>query len=239
MEVLAKKREALSYYIESLLSSELNGKIAAIYLFGSVTQLRAAEESDVDLVVFGVGELEQIADLCAELQLETYCKYNESVEALVYPLEAMRAPNYFLYRAIHRGEEVYRMDERELRRQEVRNLLNLAEEYLAGSKEILEAKRFRIVCDVAYNAVELCAKGLLLLEMEELPKTHGGIIGEFGRWYVKTGKVAKEIGRRLNRGLELRNKARYDFNIRVLREEAEGMIGLAEEMVKFLEKKLE
>ncbi|NIR14281.1 MAG: HEPN domain-containing protein, partial [Desulfobacterales bacterium] len=162
----------------------------------------------------------------------------ENVEALVYPLEAMRVPNYFLYKAIHRGGEVYRMEEEELRQQEVRNLLNLAEEYLEGSREILEAKRFRIACDVAYNAVELCAKGLLLLEMEELPGAHGGIIGEFGRWYVRPGKATREIGRRLNRGLELRNKARYDFNIRVLREEAEGITGLAEEMAQLLEKKL-
>ena len=238
MEVLVKKREALSYYLESLLRGRLKDKIAAVYLFGSMAQGRAVQESDVDLLIFGAGELEQIADLCAELQLETYCRYSESVEALVYPLEAMRTPSYFLYRVIHRGEEVYRMDEGELKRQEARNLLNLAEEYLEGAREILAAKRFRIVCDTAYNAVELCIKGLLLLEMDELPKTHGGIIGEFGRHYVQSGKVAKELGRRLNRGLELRNKARYDFNIRVSREEAEGMLGLAEEMAQLLETRL-
>ena len=110
------------------------------------------------------------------------------------------------------------------------------EGYLNGAKVALKAKSFRLAVDAAYNAAELCAKGLLLFELEELPSSHGGIVGEFGRLYVKRGKAPKALWRRLNRGLETRNKARYDFNAEINREKAKELIKLAEEMQVLLEK---
>lgn len=130
------------------------------------------------------------------------------------------------------------MGERELKIKEISNLLKLAEEYLEGAEDALDSSHLRIAIDAAYNVAELCAKGSLLFEMEELPSSHGGVIGEFGRLYVKTENVPKELGRRLNRGLEVRNKARYDFNADISKERAVELIELAKRMVSLLDGKL-
>lgn len=218
---------------------EAGENIAKIILFGSVARGNPARESDVDLLVFCTQNLDEMADLCADLQMETYYKYSESIEALVYPIEVLRKPgSYFLYRAINYGEEVYSMNEEELKIQEARNLLRLAEEYIEGAELTLNYNHFRIAIDTAYNAAELCAKGLLLFEIDELPTSHGGIIGEFGRLYVKPGKVPTQIGRQLNKGLEIRNKARYDLNADISKEKAEGLIELTKRIKALLAEKL-
>lgn len=238
MDFVTKKKAALDYFVQHLLESKVITQIAKIVLFGSVAKGSAKKHSDVDILVLGTNGLDKLSDLCAETQLETYARYQESVEPLVYSLEDLRTPNYFLYRAAHYGKEVYTMKKEELKRSEARNYLSLSEEYLEGAQMALKAKSFRIAVDAAYNAAELCAKGLLLFELEEVPGSHGGIIGEFGRLYVKRDKAPKELGRRLNRGLETRNKARYDFNAEINREKAKELIKLAEEMQALLGKKL-
>jgi len=75
-------------------------------------------------------------------------------------------------------------------------------------------------------------------EEEEIPGSYGGIVGEFGRLYVKTEKIDKKIGRGLNRALELRNKARYDFKIQISEEQTKGVIELAGKLKEFLSERV-
>lgn len=86
---------------------------------------------------------------------------------------------------------------------------------------------------------DLLSKSLLLLVTDEIPSTHGGIIGEFSKLYVKTEKVSRQLGRRLSRALELRNKARYEFNADISREKVKELIDLARVMKDLLAGKLE
>lgn len=130
------------------------------------------------------------------------------------------------------------MNEEELKRSEAENYRSLSEEYLEGARLALRASSFRLAVDAAYNAAELCVKGLLLLKLEELPGSHGGLVGEFGRLYVKAHQVPAELGRRLHRSLETRNRARYDFNAEIGRDHAKELIALAEELQKILAAKL-
>ena len=222
-----------------LLQSQVKDRLAKIILFGSVARGAPKEESDVDLLIFGTEGLDEIRDLCADLRMETYFKYSESVEPLIYPLEALRQGSYFLHRAVNHGEEVYSMKEEELRIKEAHNLVRLGEEYMEGAEDALDSGHLRIAINAAYNAAELCAKGLLLLEMDELPTSHGGIVGEFSCLSMKAGKVPKELGRRLNRGLELRNKARYDYDFNAVVSEGDAirLIELARRMGELLAEK--
>jgi len=75
--------------------------------------------------------------------------------------------------------------------------------------------------------------------MDELPTSHGGIVGEFSCLSMKAGKVPKELGRRLNRGLELRNKARYDYDFNAVVSEGDAirLIELARRMGELLAEK--
>ncbi len=56
----------------------------------------------------------------------------------------------------------------------------------------------------------------------------------FGVWYGKTGKVETELGRRLNRALQLRNEARYRPGARLTKEDADEVILLADALLALL-----
>jgi len=51
--------------------------------------------------------------------------------------------------------------------------------------------------------------------MDELPTTHRGIVNKIGEIYVKSGEVDWELRRRLNDGIRVRNKARYESHAEI------------------------
>lgn len=235
-----RKQRALDDFLSRLLKDEVREHIASIVLFGSVAEGEAREESDIDLLVFGTDRLEALSEACAAASFETAVEWGESVEALVYGSHDLRFPSsYFLFDALQRGKEIYRMDKETLRRKEAEAALGLAREYLRSAENALANGFYRLALDAAYNSSALCAKGLLLLKLDRMPKTHGGLVQMFGKLYVRTGLIAAEFGQKLNQHLELRNKARYDFHARIVRDDAQEAIELAKAMTEFLEEALE
>ncbi|MCX7854465.1 MAG: HEPN domain-containing protein, partial [Anaerolineae bacterium] len=157
------------------------------------------------------------------------------IEPLVYPLSEYFSPRtYFTYRASRFGKEVFSVNNSELKGREIRALRDLAEVYLAGANRAFHAGDLRIAIDAAYNAAELCVKGLLLMRLDDIPGSHGGLVGKFGELFVQTGEVPRELGRRLNRGLEARAAARYDYAALITEEMAQEVLGLAQELVNCL-----
>ncbi|MDZ7261866.1 MAG: HEPN domain-containing protein [candidate division KSB1 bacterium] len=67
-------------------------------------------------------------------------------------------------------------------------------------------------------------------KIEKVPETHGSIVRTFGEVYVKPNIVDRQLGRNLNRGLDLRNRARYDPDFTLSEKEAEAIIKLAEQL---------
>lgn len=134
-------------------------------------------------------------------------------------------------KAIASGKEIYSMPEKELRREEARGYLNLAEVYLKGAKRSLQGEDLRIAIDAGYNAAELCVKGLLLLKMDDLPKTHSGAVTKFGEVYVKPQLASASVGRELRQALERRNKARDDYHAEITERVVKKTLGLASELI--------
>jgi uncharacterized protein (UPF0332 family) len=131
------------------------------------------------------------------------------------------------------------MDEAQIRREESRGYRDLALEYHEGAVDSLKNGHARLAVDAAYNAAELCAKGLLLLKMDKLPASHGGVVIKFGEIYIKQGLVERSIGRTMNKALALRNKSRYDRHALIGSKEANEVIELASGMIRILDKALE
>jgi uncharacterized protein (UPF0332 family) len=50
--------------------------------------------------------------------------------------------------------------------------------------------------------------------------------------------IEREIGRRLNQSLELRNAARYKFTAKISKDEAKSVLSLAGDLIDLLENKL-
>lgn len=233
--LLAAKHSALEQFTQRLLSSDARDQIAKMILFGSVARGDVQEHSDVDVLIFGFGDLYKLLEECAEASLDILMESGEYIESLVYCIDDFSPPrSYFLYRVLRYGKEIYSMDEEELRNREVEGYLDLAQEYLEDAESGLAEERYRVAVDTAYNAAESCARGLLRLKLLELPRPHKGLIAKFSELYVKDGTLPGRLGRILNVMLELRGRARYDANSLISKGEAENAIELAEALMKAL-----
>ena len=237
---LATKSRAMEYFMEHLLGSAVRDSIAKIFLFGSFARGDADERSDVDLLVFCFDRLREVREACADASFEAALRHGESVEPLVYCVDDLRhVPSHFLYSVLRRGKEIYAVPEEDLVVREARNYLELARDYLDQAKNSFGVGDLRLAVDGAYNSCELCCKGLSLLKLHEIPRTHGGIVQKFGELSVKAKSVPEATGRRLKLGLDLRNKARYDFHTRIAREDADEVVKLAEALIETLENQLD
>ncbi len=232
---IRRKWEALHRFTRRLLAGPCGGHIAKIVLFGSLATGEATPESDVDVLIFSLNGRDALQDACAEAAFEVAMETGEGIEPLVYPLSEYFSPRtYFIYRAAHFGKEIFSMDDSELKQREIRALYGLAEVYLAGARRAFHAGDLRIAIDAAYNAAELCVKGLLLMRLDAIPGSHGGLVGKLGELFIQTGELPREMGRRLNRGLETQAAARYDYAAQITGEMAQEMLNLAQELLGYL-----
>ncbi len=234
-----RKDQVLQAFKERLLSSPVKGAVAKIILFGSLKKGKARRDSDIDILVFATNSLEKVKEICLNTSLELNIDFGESIEPLVYPIESLRHPSsYFLHYNIKNGREIYAMEEERLKREEAIAYLELAQEYEESARDCSSHGHYRLAVDGAYNAVELCAKGFLILKLKDLPTSHGGIVGKFGELYVRSGILPKEMGRELNRGLWLRNQARYERQTEIGEKESEAMLKLVGKFIEALGKEL-
>jgi len=238
-KMLERKHLAVDRFKERLLQSSVGDKIARIILFGSLLRKDAGKESDVDLLIFATSDLKRVEETTAEISFDILLEIGEGVEPLVYCLERLRYPDsYFLYRNSKIGKEIYKMNEHEMKTEEASGYSALAVHYLEIGERLFKDDEYRVSSDVAYNSAELATKGLLLFKMDELPTSHRGIVNKFGELYVKSGEVDLELGRRLNEGIRLRNRARYESHAEIGEKEAGEMIKLARALIDQLSRKL-
>lgn len=132
------------------------------------------------------------------------------------------------------------MEESTLRRREAQDLLDLAQSYLEAAQALRNREgHIRGAIDLAYNAAELSAKGMLLLREGGWPKTHSGIIQPFRRAFILEDKtVDAAIGRALRQSLDTRNRARYDPHATLRSEDADGLLSLAATLASILQQQL-
>ncbi|MDI6786213.1 MAG: HEPN domain-containing protein [bacterium] len=231
------KWKALEYYQRMLLRSKIRKHIAKIILYGSLAKGIAKENSDIDILIIALDEISEIKKLCLDISFETALKFGESIEPLIYCIDETRfIESYFLYQILNNGKEIYLMDKEEIKEKEWKNYLRLAIEYQDIALCSFKEELYRGVVDAAYNSAELCAKGCLLTILDEIPSTHGGVVQKFGEIFVLSGKIEKSIGRELNSVLYSRNKARYDYHVKITKEDAEEALKLTSKMIDFLRK---
>ncbi|MEW6481927.1 MAG: HEPN domain-containing protein [bacterium] len=223
----------LDNFKEYLLTSDIKGKIAKIILFGSCAKKTNVSSSDIDILIFtlnGKGIERPLMDKAYTFMME----HNAPFEILISSIDSLFFQDYFVYNVLQNGKEVYSMEKEEIKREAMKDTTELSQEYLEGAKEVFKRKRIRLAIDAAYNSAELAAKALILLKQDDLPGSHGGVVTLFGRLYIKTNEVAPEIGYKLNIALRIRNEARYKPNALLTKENAQEVIGLAEDLIKLI-----
>lgn len=231
------KLYALDNFVVGLLSRPEHDQVGRVVLFGSTLEGNVTAESDIDLLVLGTGDLQALRRACAAVALNTSLATGESVEPLVFPLSYYYHPaSPFIHRLRRRGKEILTMgmSEHNLKRILLAGKHRLAADYLRVARYVCDNGDYREAADLAYNAAESAVKGLLLLELEELPRTRGGLVNRFGDLYARTGRVPAQMGRDLHLALETRARARYVEDATINQTDAEEVIALAEALLERL-----
>ena len=111
---------------------------------------------------------------------------------------------------------------------EIDALIVLAEENLNLAKLELDHGFIRGAISKAYYVFLHLARAALLSE-GIITKTHGGTVARFGEIFVKSNRVAKDLGRWFNRALRARQEADYEALKSFTADEARETIEQAEE----------
>jgi uncharacterized protein (UPF0332 family)/predicted nucleotidyltransferase len=232
-------KDDVNRFVQALLRSEAGEKIAKVILFGSLIKGKAGKDSDIDILVVA-NDGKQVADKVADVLLDIQIQGCGPIESITVDIDDIYfTRDYFLYNVLKYGKEVYSMPEEEIIRLGARRLMNLSEEYLQSASDAIQRGHLRLGLDGAYNSAELAAKGLLLLVgITDLPGSHGGVVQLFGEKYVKSDRCEREIGRSLNRALELRNSARYRYEVTIEKQDAEKVLDLAKKLNNLLSSSL-
>lgn len=223
-------KDAVRLFQEKVLASKVSPYILKIILFGSYAKGEATQESDLDLLVLssnGQAVHDEIAKIAFSLQMNN----GIPVEPIIEEVDNILYPSYFLYNVLSYGKEVFSVEKEKIKQEAQANLLRLAEEYLSGAKEAAQNNRYRLAIDAAYNAAELAVKALLLCKVDDLPGSHGGLVGKFGELFIKTRELEEDLGRRLNLALELRNSARYKYQAVIREEDVKGVLDLCHTII--------
>ena len=106
-----------------------------------------------------------------------------------------------------------------------------AEECLADSHRLLEAGSWRSAVNRAYYAAFHAMRAVLVLDGIDM-KHHSGIISEFRRLYIKTGRFDAQYSRTISELFNSRTGSDYDDYFLLTQEEALAMTESASLFVK-------
>ena len=110
---------------------------------------------------------------------------------------------------------------------EYEKYLERAYEVLDSAKILFENEKYNSSVAQAYYAMFYAAKALLSVK-DIHPKTHRGVIAEFGLEFINKGFIEEMYGKTIAKGLQLRERADYDVYYKASRDEAEDIIKDAE-----------
>ncbi|MEM2193522.1 MAG: HEPN domain-containing protein [Candidatus Methanomethylicia archaeon] len=209
----------------------LGDEAVAVVAFGSRVWGKYSRDSDYDLLLLHRASEEKAEEAAVEAALKVSAELRVGVEPVVMSIFDFRGDSKYLTTKCRREGLIIYLDGGG-RHYEAIDMILLAEEFLEIAEILLKHKKYRGVIDEAYNAAELAVKALMLWDGYDIPGSHGGIIGEFGRIYVLTGKIDRELGRLLSLSLEKRNKARYNARMEVSEEEAKTILEAAGKLIK-------
>lgn len=235
-----KKKEALEYFMLMAIK-ELKPYLVKAILFGSYARKETREDADIDILMVHYDNEKRFLDKIGELSFQTSLKYGELIQAIPISLYEYKArkDNSFFLKEVARGEVIFSMDDKEAIKLEANDYLNLGDEFISYGKGALERGEYRNAVDDIYNGIELLLKTLILLKGEGLAHSHGGIIQQFGKLYIGSGEIAKEFGKRINKALILRGKARYDPKAYITDADAKDVVDLGEAILRICRKEAE
>ncbi|KXA88482.1 hypothetical protein AKJ57_06875 [candidate division MSBL1 archaeon SCGC-AAA259A05] len=116
--------------------------------------------------------------------------------------------------------------------------LRKAKRFLQAAKSLLEDDFYEDSVNRAYYAMFHAAKACLAKE-DLFPKTHAGVVSEFGRVFVLKDEADEKLGKSLSEAKEEREDSDYEAFVEVEEKEAEKILNDARNFLKESEKIIE
>ena len=116
--------------------------------------------------------------------------------------------------------------------------LERAEEKIGAANLLFENEMFADAISEAYYAMFHAAKSLLALK-EIYPKTHTGVVSQFGLQFVNEGLIEDFYAKSLAKAQTRREKADYDIYYEPSKEEAESVVEDAEMFLERIKKAID
>ena len=235
------KQEALKDFTERLRET-LGNRVTGIYLYGSMAKGTVDASSDIDVLITFKGiERAKLLDVVSDITFDIACKHRELIEPILLPDREFRrriGRSPFLWEVLEGGQKIFATEAATEWKLEFGEHLKLAEEYLQYARGALKDTKIRLAIDTGYNAIELSVKALITSTKTKLASSHGGVVGQFGELFVKTGKVGRELGKGTHKALALRAQARYVPSARLSKADGEFVVSLAGEILEIAEREL-
>ena len=118
---------------------------------------------------------------------------------------------------------------------EIDLLIEKAESKLNSAKILFEKEIYDDAVSRAYYCMYYAAKALLSLK-DKHPRTHRGVLSQFGLEFVKTGVIEEYYAKAITTAQERRERADYDIYYSPSKEEAESIIEDAERFLDRIKK---
>jgi predicted nucleotidyltransferase len=114
--LLEEKYHALDEFLRRLKERAVWQQIAKVVLYGSVLRGDAGEESDIDVLIVGMGNLREVEEVTSDVAFSVLLDLGQRVKPLVYCPEDFCSSRSFLSVVRKEGKEVYSMPEEKIAR---------------------------------------------------------------------------------------------------------------------------
>lgn len=148
------------------------------------------------LVVYTGLREKELLDAISEISFEIALSTGESIEATLMTKEEYEralGSSPFLWEVLTFGRPIFTKLQSTQWRLNFQGYLTLAGEYLGYAKGALKRGEIRLAIDAGYNALELLVKALIISTQNPLASSHGGLVTQFGRLFVLTGEISREM----------------------------------------------
>lgn len=105
--------------------------------------------------------------------------------------------------------------------------------FLTDSEELAKLEMWNVVANRAYYALYHAVMAMMVSDGFS-PKTHSGLITEFGREYVLTGKIDPKYSKVLSQMRSIRKNCDYDVFYYTNREEMEPILITVRELIELI-----
>ncbi len=114
----------------------------------------------------------------------------------------------------------------------IKPLIEKAKKFMKSAELLLDVNDFDSSASRIYYAMHYMAEALLLTKNLRI-KSHRGLISLFGKEFIKTNILPKEIGRQLKDAFDKRQIGDYEISVKIDKEEVEELLKTGQ---KFIEK---